>query len=356
MKAKKAAAALLICAVAGSFAMSGCGRIDADAAVVTIDGDIVISAGYANFAARMTQAQYDMYLSSYYGEGYWTSDSYTNDDGQTMEESVKDSVLEDLELYYILESHMDDYDVEITEDEQSAITEAAEQFLSDNTDDTIKAVGATQEYVEKYLYLQTVTSKMEDAIKAGADTEVSDEEAAQRTFSYVSIDMSTSYTDDDGNTVDYTEDEMAQKKSDAEAFASEAASDFDAAAESYGYSSYTYSYGSDEESEEDGGFNADVISAADAMSAGEVSDLIEGDDCYYVIRLDSEYDEEATASKKESIISERQSDLYNEVTQGWLDDADIDVDNAEWKKVKFDNLFSTVTTTDDTDDTSADAE
>ena len=54
---------------------------------------------------------------------------------------------------------MDDYGVEITDDEKAAMKEAAEKFMSDNTKSALKEVGATEEYVERYLYLQTVQQK-----------------------------------------------------------------------------------------------------------------------------------------------------------------------------------------------------
>lgn len=38
-----------------------------------------------------------------------------------MQESIKDSVLESIETQYLLEKHMSDYGVEITEEDQAAI-------------------------------------------------------------------------------------------------------------------------------------------------------------------------------------------------------------------------------------------
>jgi foldase protein PrsA len=347
MKYKKMMAVLMACAMLGTATLSGCGKIDQDAVAATIDGETEISLGYANFMARYTQASYDSFFVSYYGEGYWTNENYSDSDGNTMEDSTKESVLEDIELQYLLEDHMADYGVEITEEEQTAIADAAEQFMSSNSKDAIKELGATTEYVENMLYYYTVQQKMQDAIKAEADTEVSDEEAAQRTFSYVKIDMSTSYTDDDGNTVDYTEEELADMEQTAQDAAAAAAEDFDAAAETYGYTVNTYSYGSDEESEEDGGFADAVIAAADEMTDGDISGLIEGTDCYYIIRLDSEYDEEATEEKRESIISTRQSEHYTEVTDGYVEDAEFEINEKEWSKVKFDNVFTAAETDDD---------
>ena len=188
MRFKKFAAIILMSTMIGTMSLSGCGGVNKDAVAITMTSDdkdaIEVTMGYANFAARIQQAGYDSVFASYYGDDYWTNDSYAKD-GKNMQESIKDSVLESIETQYLLEKHMSDYGVEITEEDQAAIKKAAEQFMSDNSKAALKEVGATQEYVERYLYLQTVEKRMKAAISATADTNVSDEEAAQRTFSYM---------------------------------------------------------------------------------------------------------------------------------------------------------------------------
>ena len=57
--------------------------------------------------------------------------------------------------------------------------------MEDNSKDAINALGATQEIVEEYLTLETIQSKMKAAIVAGADTNVTDEEAKTGAYSYV---------------------------------------------------------------------------------------------------------------------------------------------------------------------------
>ena len=153
--------------------------------------------------------------------------------------------------------------------------------MSDNSKAALKEVGATQEYVERYLYLQTVEKRMKAAISATADTNVSDEEAAQRTFSYMKISLTT-HTDESGNQQTYSADETTVVKKNADDAAQKAQSDFDGTAQEYSYDVQTYSYGSDEKSEADGGFCDAVIAAANSMTAGQVSGLIEGTDCYYI--------------------------------------------------------------------------
>ena len=220
--------------------------------------------------------------------------------------------------------------------------------MSDNSKAALKEVGATQEYVERYLYLQTVEKRMKAAISATADTNVSDEEAAQRTFSYMKISLTT-YTDESGKQQTYSADETTVVKKNADDAAQKAQSDFDGTAQEYSYDVKTYSYGSDEKSEADGGFCDAVIAAANSMTAGQVSGLIEGADCYYIIRLDSEFDADATEKKKESIISDRQDQLYQDVTDGYKDAVKIKVDEDEWAKVKFDNIFTAPPAADNSD-------
>lgn len=355
MKIKKLTSVLLAGAIAASLMLGGCGtRINQDEIVATM-GDHEVSLGYAYFVARYNQATYDNMFLSYYGEGYWTNESYVDENGQTMEEAVKGYVIDDIETDLLLEDHMSEYGVEISDEEREAMTAAAQQFMEDNSDETIQAMGATEEYVEQMLYYETVRSKMTEAIQATADTNVSDEECARRTFSYIQIDLD-GYTDDTGSYVSYTEDEAAAIEENVPVIGELAKSDFEGAAEAYSYSVSTYSYGQDEASEEDGGFADEVIAAADNMTEGEVSDPIEADGCYYIIRLDSENDEEAAESAREEIISGRQEEKYTEVTDGWKEDSDFELDEDVWADVTFTDSFTTVTSTDETDEESTSEE
>lgn len=68
--------------------------------------------------------------------------------------------------------------------------------------------------------------------------------------------------------------------------------------------------------------------------------LAETDDSYYVIRMDSVDDKEAAEKKKESILSQRRSEKYDEVLQKYKDDSKWTVHEKEWKKVNFENLYT----------------
>lgn len=70
---------------------------------------------------------------------------------------------------------------------------------------------ADEDTVEELLTLYTIRSKMQKAIEAEADANVTDEEANERGYTMMTI-STTSHQDDSGNTVEYTDDEKKQLK------------------------------------------------------------------------------------------------------------------------------------------------
>lgn len=337
MKIKRMTALLLSGTLAAAAVLSGCGskEVDPEAVVATLNGK-EIKLGLANFMAQYQAVTYDAYYSSYMGGASMWSQDYSGD-GTTMEDMVKEQVMDSIKTDYLLEEHMADYGVEITDDELSAMKEAAAKFMEDNKQPAIERMTATEEIVTEMLRLNTIQQKMHEAIIAEVDTEVSDEEAAQRTFSYYNVTLpentaeteSLDATEEVGT--ESSEEQEAELKSYAEQVAADAAEDFDGVADAYGLTVSTYSYGTNEES-----FDANVIAEADELKEGQVSGVIETESGqYYVIRLDKEFDEEATENKKQEIISNRQSDHYTEVCEGYEEAAEWELNEKVWETVTF---------------------
>ena len=96
------------------------------------------------------------------------------------------------------------------------------------------------------------------------------------------------------------------------------------------------------------------------LKDGEYYDgVIEGDDAYYVIRVDKAFDEDKTESRRQTIISNRKSDKYNDTLDGWVKESDIKV-ASNWKKLEVtDADLYTMTvdsaSTDSTDGTTTDS-
>lgn len=330
---KKRAVVLLLAGLLAAGSLTGCGSLE-DSDVVATVNDTDITAGVANFYARYTQAQYETYYAGYMGDDMWSGEG---EEGETYQDTVKDSILESLENMYLMEEHMDEYEVSLSDEEKNSIKEAASQFDESNGLAEKEKVSGTTDTVERILELLTIQKKVQDAIEAGADTEVSDEEAAQKSMQYVVFPFST--TDEEGNSVDLTDEEKEALRTTAESFAAGAAgaADFAAYATEQGQTSQDATFDGETST-----LPAQLVEAADALDEGGTTGLVEGDNGYYVARVTSLLDREATDARKQEIISERQQDLLNETLDGWREDADIEVHERVWDKIDFTTLTVTM--------------
>ena len=101
---------------------------------------------------------------------------------------------------------------------------------------------------------------------------------------------------------------MRQK---AQALAAVKPEELESKAEEAGLTVAQDSYGSAKD--ENSSLDKKVLKAADKLKANEMSGVVETDKGYYVIRLDSEFDQKATDEKKDEIIGQRQQELYQKV-------------------------------------------
>jgi hypothetical protein len=351
MRLGKRAAAVTAAGVLAAVSVTGCsGSIDTDAVVATV-GDEEITLGVANFYARLTQGEYETYYASMMGmtaEDMWAQEY---DEDTTFEEQIKDSVMESLEDMYVLSQHAADYDIALTEEEESAISDAAEQFEADNTDAAKEAVSGYKKDIEKVLELVTIQNKMDSAMKEGVDEEVSDEEAAQKSMQYVLFSYTT--TDDSGNSTELTDEEKEELKTTAQSLADRTAAgeEFATVAEELGAEAQTATFDSESTSP-----NEDLIAAADALqNEGDVTELVETDSGIYVAELTSLLDREATDAEKESIVEQRRQDQFDSLLEEWKDAIEIEVNDRVWNKVDFIDQGVTVVTPEEEADTTEDS-
>ena len=351
MRLGKRAAVVTAAGVLAAASVTGCsGSIDTDAVVATV-GDEEITLGVANFYARLTQGEYETYYASMMGmtaEDMWAQEY---DEDSTFEEQTKDSIMDSLEDMYVLSQHASDYDIALTEDEENAISDAAEQFDADNTDEAKEAVSGYKKDIEKVLELVTIQNKMDSAMKEGVDEEVSDEEAAQKSMQYALFSYTT--TDDSGNSTELTDEEKEALKTTAQGLVDRvrAGEDFAAVAEELGVEAQTATFDSESTSP-----NEDLIAAADALAnEGDVTELVETDSGIYVGELTSLLDREATDAEKETIVEQRRQDQYDSLLQEWKDAIDIEVNTRVWNKVDFIDQGVTIVTPEEDTDTSEDS-
>ena len=390
-----------MCASMAMGLLTGCSSSNDE--VVAKMGDTKLTLGEANFMLRYSQAQTQSYLGAMFGEGTNVFQQDLTGSGQAYGETVKESVLNDLKDMTILEQHMSDYNVELTDEDKAAIEEAAKQFIADNSKEVLKEMSATEETVSRILTLYTIQSKMETAIEADVDTEVSDEEAAQKTIQYAyftipetenetedtteaaSADESASETETGTEAVSETETET-EAASESETVAeteTEATSETEAVSEDA--SEETTEDTTESETEESAEkketretvqgiidavqvgetledavkavdesksltsysygadeetLNENLKNAADTLSDGEIAtEPVEGENGFYVVQMVSTFDRDATDQKKEEIIKDRKKELYDNKIAEW-DTESLDINEKVWDKVTFDDIFT----------------
>lgn len=347
---------MAVLTAAGALALTsltGCTSFDNDDAVATV-GKEEIPAGVTNFYARMQQAQYETYYAPMMGttgEALWQQEM---EEGKTYEESTKETLLLNLENLYLIRQHAEEYEVALTEEDTKAIEEAAKKFDEDNALEEKEAVSGYKKYIEEYLELVTIQSRMDPKMKEGVNEEVSDEEAAQKSMKYVYFPYST--TDADGNTKDLTEDEKKELKKTAQTFAdtlkASETKDIDALAQKGGYEVKTTTFDSESTAP-----NADLVKALDALTTeGDVTDVIESDYGIYVGKLTSLLDREATDTEKTNIVAQRKQEQYDSLLAYWRKETEITENKKVWNKIDFEKQGVTAKQSDDQYDDAADAE
>ena len=331
MKLRKLAALVL----AGALCVTtfvGCGVNPAKVAATL--GEQEVSAGVVNFVCKFQKASLDdMYAAYFGGTDFWSQDLYGN--GSTMEETVKDSVMDSLHDLYTLKAHMADYNVEITADEEAAIKKAAEAFIASNSKDALDEMSATEEIVIEVLTLYTIQAKMYDAMIVDTDRNVSDEEANMRGITLVSIGIAGGYNES-GTYEEYTDAEVTAIKATADKILTESSSvGLETAAKNNNYTAEDTAYNKNDDS-----MDETLLAALNALQVGETSKVIETTSALYIATIDEEVDAEATEENREAIITERENQVYSDKLDEWQKEDGWKVDESVVEKIDFHNTLT----------------
>jgi len=342
---KKKMAGLLALLFAMMMALTGCSgsnTVDSTAEAVNVDG-VSVPLGEVNFMLRYQQMQVQGMYGSLFGEGFMNQDIMGT--GSVYGVTVRDIVLETIEEYYVVEAHAEELGVSLSDEEKAAAEEAAKAFIAANDSKALSAMSADESTVAHVLQLAALQNKVFEYLAGTIDTNVDMEEAAQKKISYV-FSSTSGTTDEEGNVTELTEDELAEKKALLETVLEEAreSGDLSAAAEAHEMNVIPANYGKDDTT-----LNADVYAAAETLAEGEFSDVIETDNGYYVIHMDSTYDEEATQSKVQSILNQREQDAYSAWFEPLKEAAQITVNEEKVGTLTFERAFNAAAAEEDSE-------
>lgn len=380
MKGLKKTAVLGLCAGLVLTSLAGCSKketFDREAAAITVNGQTV-SAGVVNFALRYNQANYESLYMSLGLTDPFNQDMYGA--GTTLGDDMKNVLSDELTNAMLAEQKAGEYGVALTDEQKTAIADAAKGFIAANEEEVLEKLGITEADAQRYLELSTIRTMMETEMSADVDTEVSDEEAAQRKIQYV---LFTPVTDEElaaeteteteeetaqlteqedvkTQSADETETESESAKAEEETETSESAetetedpeaaeamerarvraeemlaklqdgAEFEAAAEEMGKTASTTTFGSDYSI-------AELAEATEGLADGMLVETpVKTANGYYVVKVLSELDREATDAKKESIVKQRKQDQVSELYTEWKEAGEVTVDEKVMAGITFD--------------------
>ena len=347
--------AILLALVMVIGVMSGCGNSggkgektsNGNKVLFSYDGtDVTLKKAW--IYGKMTAAQYESYYTSYFGENFWTMDMGTDDEGNaiTFEDYVKEQVITQIKQIIVLNNKAEEVKCSLSDDDKKQCEEYAKAFAEDESGKAILAeCGATEEDMQEIYEENALASKVQEYMIKETNTEVSDDEARKTTISRVVF--ATTKTDDDGNTVDMTDDEKAQvlataQKAQEELKGGKSIADI-AKEQEYTNTDETFAAG---ESEEGEAFEKLLAGMKDGDITQEVQECENG---YVIAQLTAYTDADATAENKESIIAERQQEKFTEVYDEWTKDLEAewsykeDVDQDLWAELVLHAEDSTAT-------------
>lgn len=384
-KGLKKAVVFGLCAGLALTPISSCAKKDEEVfdttkTVITVN-DETLEVGVVNFAIRYQQSYLESLYAMYGMEDPYNSDLYGN--GTTLGDMVKEQMVSELEKALLAEQHMSEYGLEITEDEKAAMAAAAEQFMNDNDADTLAKIGISQANADRYMELITVQNKMEKAMGADVDTEVSDEEAAQRRIKYVVFTPVTEQEEPETEAAEEIEEEVIEAQTEAETAAlTENEETKTKSAEETELSTEAVVEETEPETEDPetvaarerayeqamqmidavkGGISIDDAAESQEMTVFEITlgddyyitelaeatkgvadntlieePILSSGGSYYVVYVVNELDREATDAQKENIVSERKSAAVDALYGDWMEAADFSADAEAIATIKFD--------------------
>ena len=303
----------------------------------------------AHVYARIMQYQAEAQYGAYFGDSMWSMQVGTDSKGKkiTMQQSVKDSVINQLKQIKVLAAHADDYNVKLTKSKKQ-IKESVTAFAKDSTGKKVmKKTEADKDMIQKLYEESTIASKVMQAIIKKANVTVTDDEA--KTVKVYKLVFTTKTTDSKtGKEKDMT---AAEKKDQLKK--AKSALKMIKKGQSVSSVAKKFSVNSDNEESYTKGKSAlgdKFETAASKLKKNQVSGIVELDDAYVIIKMLNPNDKTAAATNKSTLLQEKQQAAYEKIYKKWTKSADKDWDDTKsvdqdlWKEVKFKYKATTAST------------
>jgi len=269
-----------------------------------------------------TQNQYE----SVYGRQIWEVKM-----GEiTLKDNVKDTVLAKVAQIKTMSLMAQKRGLSLTEEQRGNVQSAAAEYYGSLSETELTALGVTLQEIEGLYEQYALANVVYQQIVDGVDPEISDEEA--RTITVDQIHMKTYTIDSQGTRIEYSQTMKAEVEEDMYdilEFATEDGRDFTELAAKYNEADTVRI------SFRKGDVHAAIENAGFSLETEEVSDVIETQDGYYLLKCISTYDKEQTEANKQLIAQERKNEAFGKEYDAFVENLSKTLNEKLWKQMDW---------------------
>ena len=336
-KRRKSYVALVLAASLVIFTFVACGKTDNS---ITNNGKtkIVLTTGFAKDEifcidkAKCTLPEamvYLMNMKNHYENAFGDKIWQVSYEGVTLEDKLKNMVLAKLARIKALNIMAEQNEVTLSQDETTKAQKAAAEYYQSLSAVEVSELNVTQELICQMYEEYALADKVYEQLIANINPEISDDEA--RTITVQTIFIKTYTYNGDNEKVVFTDD--AKKKALAKAKEAlkkaKSGEDFNTLVAEYSEDSKDYySFGK-------GTYNNAFEEAAFNLGTNEISDIVETEDGYYIIKCISTFDREETDRNKVKLIEQRRKEEFNRQYTDFVSGLARDMNDKLWDSVGF---------------------
>lgn len=287
------------------------------------------------------ESQYD-YYDQMFGGQYWDM-SYDETSGVTMRDVAKQEAIEAALYNEILYREAVSEGYSLTEDEKKSVSDNVDNLLNQQLPEkVIKKNNFTKAYLTDIVEKTTLVARFrqdkidsldidDEGIKAG----IKYEDYRQYDIEYLTIP--TTKTDDEGNSVEMTAEEKAAAYEKISAL-------LDKAKVTEDWSTLVpedeeeLTYHTDYFVENDTNFSDEFKGMMMEMGNGQISDVYEAEDGYYIVRMVNNLSYESYDNAVSKAISDAESEGMNELYQEIKAKYDVTINNSAVRALSMGNI------------------
>ncbi len=273
-----------------------------------------------------TQNQYE----TVYGDNIWDKEFPEG----SLKNRVKETVLAKIAQIKTMTLLAGNYGIALSEEEELIVQAAAKEYYKSLNQTEIETMQVTEELIAQLYREYALADKVYQYIIKDVNPEISDDEA--RSIIVSPIFLGTYSLDQEGNKIPFEENEKNEVYSTAVTLKKQLD-------EGEAFSTYMQLYSEDSVrsltigkfSADNGQVEQEVVDAAFLLGNGEISDVIETSNGFYILQCVSTFDLEETNRNKIVILEQRKKEAFSQEYDTFVASIKKNLNEKLWEELNF---------------------